>query len=355
MTAPGVESHAQSTSSLLQSSVLGDLFSRQPGPSIRPMNFLEVRGLKTYFYTPSGVVRVLDGISFSIGQSEIVGLVGESGCGKSVTGLSLIRLVPPPGRVVGGEVFFNGRDLLSLSEREMHNIRGAEIAMIFQNPRECLNPVVKIAKQVQLVYQAHRNMSRDQVYQAGLESFHALGLPHPDKVMASYAHELSGGMCQRVMIALAIAADPKLLIVDEATTALDVTIQLQLLRLLGRLRHEEGLAELVISHDLGVIAELCDRVYVMYCGEIVESAPVGELFQNPRHPYTRGLMEARPSVGSTAMPERILGEVAGFSELPTGCRFHPRCAQVGGRCRSSHPTRVQVYPGHEVSCFLYEG
>jgi oligopeptide/dipeptide ABC transporter ATP-binding protein len=319
-----------------------------------PMNCLEVRELKTYFYTSSSVVRILDGISLSVGQHEIVGLVGESGCGKSVTGLSILRMVPTPGRVVGGEILFDGRDFLSLSEREMQEVRGRGIAMIFQNPRECLNPVVTVGKQLCLVYQTHRGGSQRQARQMALESLRGLGLPHPDKIMNSYPHELSGGMCQRVMIALAIASQPKLLIADEATTALDVTIQLQLLRLLAGLRVEKGLAELVISHDLGVIAELCDRAYVMYLGEIVESGPVGELFQHPRHPYTQGLMSARPRVGSTAVPERIPGEIAEFSELPSGCRFHPRCPQAEARCRSHRPTTVQIAPDHQIQCVLYE-
>ncbi len=318
------------------------------------MNCLEVREVKTQFHTPSGVVRVLDGISFHVDHQEIVGLVGESGCGKSVTGLSIMQLVPPPGRVMGGEILLHGRDLLTLSERQMQDVRGAEVAVIFQNPRECLNPVITIGKQLQLVYQAHRNMGRRRAHQTGLESLRALGLPHPQKVMRSYPHELSGGMCQRAMIALAIASQPKLIIADEVTTALDVTIQLQLLQLLARLRDEEGLAELVISHDLGVIAELCDRASVMYLGEIVESAPVEELFRDPRHPYTRGLVEAKPSVGSTAMPKRIPGDVAAFSELPAGCRFHPRCTYAEARCRLSRPSQIQIDTGHEVRCFLYE-
>jgi peptide/nickel transport system ATP-binding protein len=324
-------------------------------PGTREMRCLEVRELKTHFHTPDGVVRVLDGISFHVNQHEIVGLVGESGCGKSVTGLSIMQLVPPPGRVVGGEILFNGRDLFRLSEREMQAVRGAEIGMIFQNPQECLNPVVTIGKQLQLVYLAHRKLSRAEARQMGLESLRTLGLPQPKKVLASYPHELSGGMCQRVMIALAVASQPMLLIADEATTALDVTVQLQLLELLARLREEEGLAELVVSHDLGVIAELCDRAYVMYLGEIVESGPVQGIFQAPLHPYTQGLIGARPTVGSTAMPARIPGDVAEFSDLPMGCRFHPRCAHVQDRCRSARPTSVQLSSEHEVSCFLYEG
>jgi peptide/nickel transport system ATP-binding protein len=316
---------------------------------------LQVRGLATWFDTPRGTAKVLDGLDFEIGRGEILGLVGESGSGKSVTAYSIARLVRPPGRVVGGEVRLEGRDLLALSEKQMREVRGKEISMIFQDPRGFLDPVCRVGTVLQEIYRTHEGGSRREAASRSLELLRAVGLPAPERVYRAYPHELSGGMAQRAMIALALACSPKLLIADEPTTALDVTIQIQIVRLLASLRDRLGLTILLITHNLSVVAEVCDRVAVMYAGEIVESAPAHEIFAQPRHPYTVGLLGARPRI--SAVEERlsdIRGRVPDLQDLPTGCRFHPRCFLGDERCRSEAPALRTLAAAHESRCHYAE-
>jgi peptide/nickel transport system ATP-binding protein len=316
---------------------------------------LEVRGLATWFETPRGTAKVLDGLDFEIGRGEILGLVGESGSGKSVTAYSIARLVRPPGRVVAGEVRLEGRDLLALSERQMREVRGKEISMIFQDPRGFLDPVCRVGSVLQEIYRTHEGGSRSEARTRALELLQAVGLPAPERVYRAYPHELSGGMAQRAMIALALACSPKLLIADEPTTALDVTIQIQIVRLLASLRDRFALTILLITHNLSVVAEVCDRVAVMYAGEIVETAPAPETFAQPRHPYTVGLLGARPRI--SAVEERlsdIRGRVPDLHDLPTGCRFHPRCFLGDERCRREAPILRRLADAHESRCHYAE-
>jgi peptide/nickel transport system ATP-binding protein len=322
---------------------------------MRAEPLLEVRGLATSFETPQGAAKVLDGLDLEIGRGEILGLVGESGSGKTVTAYSIARLVRPPGRVVGGQVLLEGRDLLTLSEREMRQVRGKEISMIFQDPRGFLDPVARVGSVLQEIYRTHEGGSRRDAKAHALELLRAVGLPAPERVYRAYPHELSGGMAQRAMIALALACSPKLLIADEPTTALDVTIQIQIVRLLASLRERFGLTILLITHNLSVVAEVCDRVAVMYAGEIVEAAPAHEVFSRPRHPYTVGLLGARPRI--LAVEERlsdIRGRVPDLHDLPTGCRFHPRCFLADERCRLEKPELRTLASAHESRCHYAE-
>jgi peptide/nickel transport system ATP-binding protein len=316
---------------------------------------LEVRGLRTWFDTPRGTAKVLDGLDLDVRRGEILGLVGESGSGKSVTAYSILRLVRPPGRIAGGEVVLAGRDLLALSERQMREVRGKEISMIFQDPRGFLDPVVRVGSVLREIYRTHERASRREAETRALELLRAVGLPAPERVYRSYPHELSGGMAQRAMIALALACSPKLLIADEPTTALDVTIQIQIVRLLAELRERLGLTIVLITHNLSVVAEVCDRVSVMYAGEIVESGPALEVFERPRHPYTVGLLGARPRI--TAAEERlsdIPGRVPDLLELPGGCRFHPRCFLGDELCRRQAPALRALVPDHRSRCHYAE-
>jgi oligopeptide/dipeptide ABC transporter ATP-binding protein len=316
---------------------------------------LEVRGLATSFETPHGTAKVLDGLDLEIGRGEILGLVGESGSGKSVTAYSIVRLVRPPGRVVGGEVVLEGRNLLALSERQMREVRGTEISMIFQDPRGFLDPVVRVGSVLQEIYRTHEGGSRRDAKAHSLELLRSVGLPAPERVYRAYPHELSGGMAQRAMIALALACSPKLLIADEPTTALDVTIQIQIVRLLASLRDRFGLTILLITHNLSVVAEVCDRVAVMYAGEIVETAPAHEIFDRPRHPYTLGLLGARPRIA--VVEDRlsdIRGRVPDLHDLPGGCRFHPRCFMAHDRCRHEAPALRPLGAAHDSRCHYAE-
>ncbi|TML71564.1 MAG: ABC transporter ATP-binding protein [Actinobacteria bacterium] len=316
---------------------------------------LGVRRLATSFETPRGTAKVLDGLDLDIERGEILGLVGESGSGKSVTAYSIARIVRPPGRVVGGEVRLEGRDLLALSEREMRAVRGKEISMIFQDPRGYLDPVARVGSVLREIYRTHEGGSRAEAKERALEMLRAVGLPAPELVYRAYPHELSGGMAQRAMIALALACSPKLLIADEPTTALDVTIQIQIVRLLASLRERFGLTILLITHNLSVVAEVCDRVAVMYAGEIVETAPAHEIFVRPRHPYTVGLLGARPRISS--VEERlsdIRGRVPDLLDLPAGCRFNPRCFMADDRCRREEPSLRKVAAAHESRCHYAE-
>jgi peptide/nickel transport system ATP-binding protein len=312
---------------------------------------LSVRGLRVAFPTSAGLATVLTGVDLDVAAGEVVGLVGESGCGKSVTALAVLRLLRAPGRITGGAVRFGGRDLVALPESEMRRVRGAKIAMIFQAPRESLNPVLTIGRQLALVLDRHDGLRGARARARAEELCAMVELPDPARVLRAYPHELSGGMCQRAMIALALACRPALLIADEATTALDVTVQLQILLLLRRLRETLGLALLLITHNLGVVAEACDRVAVMYAGEIVEAAAADDLFAAPRHPYTSRLLAARPRVGRPPAGDPIPGSVPDPLSRPPGCAFHPRCPRADGHCRDTHPPMLPDGPDHALRCF----
>jgi oligopeptide/dipeptide ABC transporter ATP-binding protein len=300
-------------------------------------------------------VHAVDNVSFNVRRGEAVALVGESGCGKSVTAMSVMRLVAPPGRVTAGEVRFKGRDLAALSEREMRSVRGNDIAMVFQEPMTSLNPVFKIGDQVVEAIRIHQKMSKKAAWRRAGEMLELVSIPDPHKRLYDYPHQLSGGMRQRVMIAMALSCDPELLIADEPTTALDVTIQAQIMELLESLQQRLGLAILLITHDLGVVAEFCERIIVMYTGRIVEESPVRDLFANPAHPYTRGLLKSLPSVSTgekTRLPT-IAGMVPPITNLPPGCKFNPRCPDVMPICLGNEPARMIVAPGHDARCYLH--
>jgi len=319
---------------------------------------LDVRGLRTSFKTREGVVRAVDGIDFHVDRGEIMGLVGESGCGKSVTSLSIMRLVSSPGSIDGGEIMFDGRDLLKVPNDEMRRIRGERISMIFQQPTSSLNPVRDVGMQVSEVLELHRKMKGDAARARALDLLKLVGIPDPERRLKDFPHELSGGMAQRVMIAMALACEPDLLIADEPTTALDVTIQAQILDLIRSLRDEFGTAIILITHDLGVVAEMCDRVAVMYAGEIVEQTDVVTLFREPLHPYTRGLIDSIPVVGDVREELSVIpGNVPNLINLPKGCRFAPRCtARVEEDVTLTdavHPDLRSMTPGHDVRCWLY--
>ena len=314
---------------------------------------LEVRDLKTHFISREGVRRAVDGVSFKIFKGRTLGMVGESGCGKSVTSLSILRLVPsPPGRIVGGEIIFKGQNLLTLSERDMRRVRGARISMIFQEPMTSLNPVFTIGSQVAEVFQVHRKMSRRAALAEAIRMLARVRIPDAQRRARDYPHQMSGGMRQRVMIAMALACNPDLLIADEPTTALDVTVQAQILSLMEDLQHEFGTSILYITHDLGVIAETSDEVAVMYAGQIVEQAPTGELFAAPRHPYTLGLMRSVPRLEWAQAREPlqpIPGVVPDPGHFPRGCRFHPRCPFAAEPCLNEQVLE-QAGEQHTVRC-----
>jgi oligopeptide/dipeptide ABC transporter ATP-binding protein len=313
---------------------------------------LEVQGLKTYFFTYRGLVKAVDGISFSLGKGKVLGLVGESGCGKSVTTLSILRLVSSPGRIVQGKILFKGEDLLDKSEREMEEIRGKDIAMIFQEPMISLNPVFTIGVQTSELIQFHEKVSKALALERVVEMFRLVGLPNPEEVLSQYPHQLSGGMCQRVMIAMMLACKPELLIADEPTTALDVTIQAQILDLIQQIKEKLRTSIIFISHDMGVVSEVCDRVGIMYAGKIVEIGSVEKLLSQPAHPYTIGLLNTIPKIGEKQekLPT-IPGIVPDLINLPPGCRFHPRCLFAEERCRSSEPELQDIGEERGVACF----
>jgi peptide/nickel transport system ATP-binding protein len=323
-----------------------------------PKPLLEVEGLKTHFFTRDGVVRAVDGVSFSIQPGETLALVGESGCGKSVTSLSILRLIAsPPGRTVAGAIRFNGQDLLGLSERAMRKVRGNEISMIFQEPMTSLNPVLTIGGQIAEALVLHRGLARAEAMARAIEMLRLVNIPEPARRAAEYPHQMSGGMRQRVMIAMALACDPKLLVADEPTTALDVTIQAQILDLMRALKDKTGAAILLITHDLGVVAEMAQRVVVMYAGRKVEEAKVDDLFERPRHPYTRGLLNSVPRLGAKAGRARLAeipGLVPSLREPIAGCAFATRCAHAMERCRSEAPPLETTAGGHSVACWLAE-
>ena len=322
-------------------------------------HLLEVRNLQTHFPTRAGLVRAVDGVSFHLDRGELLGLVGESGCGKSMTALSVMRLISPPGKIVNGEILFDGKDLLKLSDSQMREMRGDDIAMIFQDPMTSLNPVFTVGEQIAEALRLHRKLSRSEARKATIEAMREVAIPDPARRVDDYPHQLSGGMRQRVMIAMALACNPKLLIADEPTTALDVTIQAQILELLDELRKQRELAVLLITHDLGVVAEVADRVAVMYTGRIVEESPVDELFARPKHPYTEGLLRSVPKLTSAALIkserlETIEGVVPRPTDLPPGCHFAPRCRHRMPRCTAEEIPLYQLEGNVEVRCVLYD-
>jgi len=320
-------------------------------------NLLDIRHLQTHFFVRGQVAKAVDDVNLSIAPGQTLGLVGESGCGKSVTAHSIIQLIPdPPGRIVGGEIYFNGTNLLSLTEKEMRRIRGNRISMIFQEPMTSLNPVFSVGDQVGEVIRLHQKLTAKETRERVVDMFHRVGIPAAEKRLDDYPHQMSGGMRQRVMIAMALACNPKLMIADEPTTALDVTIQAQILDLMNTLKSDTGASILFITHDLGVIAEMAQHVVVMYAGRVMEYAEAPSLFLTPKHPYTVGLMESIPKLGRRDKPERlptISGVVPSLFSLPEGCLFSDRCPDVFADCRKTTPQRYDVGNNHIVRCLKY--
>ena len=317
-------------------------------------NVLEVKNLKTYFYTDEGVVKAVDDVSFSVEKGKTLGLVGESGCGKSVTAMSISRLISPPGRIAGGEILLSGRNLLALNNEEMRQVRGSQISMIFQEPMTALNPVLTVGFQIAEAVLAHERVSRREAWSRAVEAMRAVAIPDAEKRAKDYPHQLSGGMRQRIMIAMALVCHPALVIADEPTTALDVTIQAQILELLDSLREEYHLSLILISHDLGVIAEVAETVAVMYAGKIVEIGPAMDVFHNPKHPYTQGLLRSVPRLGSSVQKKDRLdvieGMVPNLLHLPDGCSFAPRCYKKTVECTLSPIPLEPVSERQEVRC-----
>ena len=315
-------------------------------------SLLQVKDLKTYFFTDDGVVKAVDDVSYDVQAGEIVGLVGESGCGKTVSALSILRLIPnPPGKIISGEIFFEGEDLLKTDDEEIRSIRGHRIAMIFQEPMTSLNPVFTIGNQIQEAIQLHQRLNAHQAEEKAMEMLDLVGISDPRRRVREYPHQLSGGMRQRVMIAMALSCNPALLIADEPTTALDVTVQAQILELMLDLQARINMSIMIITHNLGVIAETADRVIVMYCGKIVESADVRAIFHNPLHPYTRQLLASVPRLGAEQNRlQEIPGIVPSLYALPPGCDFHPRCAEAVEACKLRLPPLLEREPGHWVAC-----
>lgn len=317
-------------------------------------DLLVVKDLKTHFFTDKGVVKAVDGNSFVIKEGQTLGVVGESGCGKSITAMSILNLIERPGKIVDGSITFNGEELVGISDSKMRKVRGNDISMIFQEPMTSLNPVFKIGFQISEALRLHQNMSKDDAHKKSIEMLQLVGIPRADKVVNDYPHQLSGGMRQRAMIAMALSCNPKLLIADEPTTALDVTIQAQILSLMNDLKTKTNTSIMLITHDLGVVAQMADHVLVMYSGKIVESAPVIDIFKNPKHPYTIGLLESIPNLDEDR--ERlnsIEGVVPSPFELPEGCYFAPRCKHAMEVCKTNQPVDSQIDENHTVSCFLY--
>jgi len=319
---------------------------------------LDVRDLHTHFETERGVVRAVDGVDLRVEAGRTVGVVGESGCGKTVLALSILRLVPmPPGRIVGGSVLLNGRDLLTLPTEEMRMVRGREISMIFQEPMTSLNPVFRVGEQIAEVFRLHQGMNRRDAEQRSVEMLRMVGIPSPEKRASDYPHQMSGGMRQRVMIAIALACRPRVMLADEPTTALDVTIQAQMIDLIDCLRQETGTAVVLITHDLGVVAETAETVAVMYAGQVVEQGPVRDLFSSPLHPYTRGLMNSVPRmnmpIGKDVFLKAIPGSVPPLDYLPAACRFQDRCPDVFAVCRERAPALEEIFAGHDCRCWLH--
>ncbi|CAN5455618.1 ABC transporter ATP-binding protein [soil metagenome] len=319
---------------------------------------LEIKDLRTYFYGQDAVAKAVDGVTYRVMPRKTLGIVGESGCGKSITALSVMRLIPqPPGKIVSGEILFKGRDLLTLREREMRKVRGNQISMIFQEPMTSLNPVFTIGDQISEVFRIHRNMGKREALGEAVRMLEMVRIPAAAQRVHEYPHQMSGGMRQRVMIAMALSCNPDLLIADEPTTALDVTVQAQILDLMSKLKEEYGSSILMITHDLGVIAEISDDVAVMYAGQVAEYASTDKLFEQPMHPYTIGLLDSRPRLLDFAEKNRlrpILGAVPSPTRQPSGCRFHPRCPYATPECEQEVPQMREVLPGHMVRCHWAE-
>jgi peptide/nickel transport system ATP-binding protein len=325
-----------------------------PENMLEPTELLRVEGVKTYFFTDDGVVKAVDGVSFNVRQGETLGIVGESGCGKSVTSMSIMRLISSPGRITEGQIRLRGLDITALSEEEMRHIRGNRISMIFQQPTSCLNPVFRVGDQIAEALMIHRSFTKQQARQRAIELLTMVGIPSAKTRVDSYPHEMSGGMCQRVMIAMALSCEPELLIADEPTTALDVTIQAQILELMRDLKSRYNTGIMLITHDLGVVAEMADNVAVMYAGKIVEEAPVQELFDEPKHPYTQGLLASIPVLGEIKEKLAVIpGSVPSLRNLPPGCRFANRCPYVMDICRTDEPGLIRLSEFRTARCWLY--
>ncbi len=317
---------------------------------------LEIKNLKTYFKTDDGIAKAVDGVSYSIDKNETLGLVGESGCGKSVTALSIMRLIPqPPGLYAGGEILFDGKDLLKLSDDEMRKIRGNRISMIFQEPMTSLNPVYTCGSQIAEAVELHQNLSKKDARDKAIEMLNLVGIPSPAQRFDEYPHQLSGGMRQRVMIAMALTCNPAFLLADEPTTALDVTVQAQILELIKKLQQELGMGVIMITHDLGVIAEVSDNVAVMYASKIVEYGSAVQIFENPLHPYTQGLMKSIPRVGNHAERLNVIeGSVPPPTHFPKGCHFCTRCEFADDKCWNEKPDLIEYETGHIAACWKIE-
>ncbi len=316
---------------------------------------LEIIDLYVHFHTLRGIVKALDGVNLDIDRGEVLGLVGETGSGKTVTGLSIIRLLEPNAEIKGGEILFEGRDLLKLPMSEILKIRGRDISMIFQEPKAALNPVMQVGDQVAEAFLVHEELAKDEARKRVLDMFRKVGLPDPERIYKSYPHELSGGMAQRVVISMALALKPKLLIADEPTSALDVTIQAQIMDLFRELIDELGTSVIYITHDMALAAEISDRIAVMYAGRIVEVADTETIFNNPLHPYTQGLLRSIPKLGYKGKLFSMKGEIPPLINPPSGCRFHPRCPKKFDPCDNEVPRLMEVEKGHKVACFLFGG
>ena len=318
---------------------------------------IEIRDLKTHFFTRRGLVKAVDGVNFSVGKGETLGLVGESGSGKSITCLSILKLVPQPaGQIVGGEILLNGEDLVPKSEKEMRQIRGRKISMILQEPMTSLNPVYTIANQVGEPIRLHQKLDKKNIFEKVKEMLTLVKIPSPEIRMKSYPHQMSGGMRQRIMGAMMLSCQPDLLIADEPTTALDVTIQAQFLELIKEIQRDFNLSMIVVTHDFGIVAKACDQVAVMYAGRIVENAPIMEIFDNPKHPYTQALMNSLPKMEEKAHRlYSIAGQPPDLANLPKGCSFLPRCPEAMEKCFQNIPPRTEVAEGHFVNCWLHDG
>lgn len=317
------------------------------------VKLLEVKNLRTEFHTDKGSLTAVNDVSFYVGKKEVVGLVGESGSGKSVTSLSILRLLPQNGEISAGEILLEDKDLLKMNKKEIRNIRGGDIAMIFQDPMSSLNPVLRVGEQLMECTKLHLKYNNEQAREHAIDMIKRVGIPVPEDIMDRYPHQLSGGMSQRIMIAMAMSCNPKVLIADEPTTALDVTIQAQVMELMLELKEKSNIGVLLITHDLGVVAEMCDRVMVMYCGRIVEIADIIPLFSNPLHPYTRGLIASVPKMGSNVdILPYISGRVPDLSQMPTGCKFAPRCSEAIDKCYEEEPSLTNIGGNRQCRCHL---
>lgn len=320
------------------------------------MSFIEFKNLHTWFYTDAGIVKAVNGVDFEIEKGQTVCVVGESGCGKSVTALSLMHLVQsPPGKVVDGQILMNGRDLVPLNKKEMEDVNGNDVAMIFQEPMTSLNPVIRVGDQIMESILFHKKVSKEVAKNKAVEMIKLVGIPRAEEIMLAYPHELSGGMRQRIMIAMALVCEPKLLIADEPTTALDVTIQAQILELMKKLKSELDMSIMLITHDLGVVAEMADYVVVMYAGKVIEKGNVIDVFKNPMHPYTKGLLKSKPVIGETTEDGKLYsipGQVPNPINMPENCRFNQRCNLCEDRCTKGEPKLVEVSKGHFVACYV---